>query len=126
MGREVVYRGISFSDFLSAGIILKAATVDGKLIVASGTQNGKPLDLKKLPDMLFVLGIVKDHNVEVQPKSQHRRLDGKIVEDYRIVGKERNDKAWINSGFASDEAIMSSSKMHDMSSQAWKLQNGGG
>jgi len=125
MSRTIVERSVSFSDLLRAGIELVVSRVDGILQVTSGTDEGRPLNIRDLPSMLYTLGIVKDHNVVVQEKTQHRTMDGKLVEDYRFNGKERNDKKWLASGFASEEAKLSSSKMRDMVSYAGKLQNGG-
>lgn len=125
MGREVVYRPISFQDLALAGIQLTVQNIEGILKVTKITKYGKRLDLDKLPDMLYTLGIVRDHNLEIQDKCQHRTISGKIVEDYRFVGKERNDKEWLKSGYASEEAKISSSKMKDMNSHLRKLSRGG-
>lgn len=130
MSRDVVYRTISLSDFLTAGIELevKETPISDDVVdleVVGGTEDGRPFNIAKLPEMLYTLGIVKDHNRQVMAKALHRKMDGKIVDDYRIIGKERSDKAWIQSGYASEEAKLSSSRMRDMVSYTSKLANGG-
>lgn len=126
MGREVVYKTISMADFSSVGICLDVSLVNDSLKVVGGTRGGEKLDMKQLPDILYALGIQNDEHLEVMEKCFHRTLQGKVVEDYRIVGRERNDKEWILSGYASDEVKLSTSKMRDMVSYASMLKNGGG
>lgn len=59
----------------------------------------------KLLNLLYDLGINTDEYIELQPVVQHRNRMGDIVTCGRYVGTERIDSLWINSGFASREAI---------------------
>lgn len=123
--REVIYKYVSFADLASVGITIDVT--EGDEPKAEGIRkHGRSADLKTtLPKVLYILGIVDDHNLQIMPKQNHRDVHGKVVEDYRFIGKERTDKKWLNSGFASDEAKMSQSKMKDMVSYASRLSNGG-
>lgn len=121
MSKEVVYKAISFTDLESYGLILE---VVGNGISAA-TYKGKSVGLGQVYKALEDLGIRNNHHVSVQEKTEHRDSSGKTTFNYRIIGEERNDKAWLNSGYASDEAKMSSSKMRDMVGYANKLSNGG-
>ena len=125
MSRDLVYRGVSLSDFLKAGIKLEVTGEDDHLKISGGTEDGKPYNMKDLPQHLYSLGIVNDHNVKVMAKAMHRTMDGRMVDNYRIIGKERTDKQWLASNFASEEAKMASSRMRDMVSQTNRLANGG-
>lgn len=56
-------------------------------------------------DVLYSLGINTSKAVIRQDGLQHRNRFGEIVVCSRWVGEERIDAEWINSGYASREAI---------------------
>ena len=68
-----------------------------------------PVVLKHLRDN----GMDTDELVEVV-FIQHRNLQNKIVSCYRFEGAERLDAEWINSGSASMNAVIASSKDDSM------------
>ena len=125
MGRELVDRAVSLSDFSSAGVMIEVGEVAGRLEVLRVKDDGSPVTAKEFRDMLFTLGVSKKHPIEVQDKALHHMLNDRLVDDYRILGKERVDKDWLTSGYASEEAKLSSSRMKDMVSYSSKLQNRG-
>ncbi len=55
--------------------------------------------------MLFELGIDPKFPIELQLNYQHRNRFDEVVICSRWVGHERQDKEWINSGYASKEAV---------------------
>lgn len=59
----------------------------------------------KLLNTLYDLGINIDEGVEVQQSVQHRNRLNQVVTCGRYIGSERIDTSWIESGFASKEAI---------------------
>jgi hypothetical protein len=60
---------------------------------------------KKLLGILYDLGIDTNEYIELQAPVQHRNRMNEIVICGRFVGSEREDLAWIKSGYASREAI---------------------
>lgn len=60
---------------------------------------------KKLLNILYDLGIDTNDYIELQAPVQHRNRMNKIVTCGRYFGTERTDPEWLNSGFASKEAI---------------------
>jgi hypothetical protein len=55
--------------------------------------------------ILYSLGMETGLPYEIQENIQHRNRFGKVVQCSRWVGNERTDKEWINSGYASREAV---------------------
>ncbi len=125
MGGSVL-RAISFTDLKSVGIELDVEEGEEFIRILGATKDGKPLDLNKgLKNILYQLGVIYDGNSTVEPKSTHRRINGKVTENYRITGKERTDRKWLTSGYASEEAKMASSRMKDMVAHTQRLSRGG-
>lgn len=62
-------------------------------------------DPEKFNLMLFELGIDPKFPIEHQLNFQHRNRFDEVVICSRWVGHERQDKEWINSGYASKEAV---------------------
>lgn len=121
---EVVYKSISFADLKAVGLELEVS--EGEHISLTGAKyKGRRIDIKQIYKGLFSLGIKNNQYVEVLQHCLHATADGTRVEDYRIAGQERNDKSWLNSGYASSEAQMSSSRMKDMVGYASRLSGGG-
>ena len=60
---------------------------------------------QKLNDILFELGMDVSKNVEQQNGLKHRNRLNEVVRCTRWVGSERQDEEWINSGYASQEAL---------------------
>lgn len=58
----------------------------------------------KFLDILYEFGMDINQPYEIQENVMHRNRMHKIVQCDRYVGYERVDDAWINSGFASQEA----------------------
>jgi len=121
MSNEIVYKTISFTDLEAYGLVL--GVVDNKITGAA--YKGKSVGLGQVYKALSDLGIKNDQHVQVQDKTEHRRANGQQTNNYRVIGRERNDKAWLESGYASDEAKLSSSKMKDMVGFVSKLSSGG-
>lgn len=59
---------------------------------------------REFHELLWQFGLNAALGVEVQENVPHRCLQGVVVECHRYVGKERIDKEWLESGFASYEA----------------------
>jgi hypothetical protein len=55
-------------------------------------------------DILFQLGLDPKEPFDYQDHLQHRNFFNEIVVCDRVVGSERLDKEWLESGFASPEA----------------------
>ena len=62
-------------------------------------------DPEKFNLLLFELGIDPKFPIELQLNYQHRNRFDEVVICSRWVGHERQDKEWINSGYASKEAV---------------------
>ena len=63
-------------------------------------------DKKKLDDLLHNFGMDMQYKYDLQEVTQHRsKLLNKVVTCRRYFGYERQDLEWINSGFASREAL---------------------
>lgn len=58
--------------------------------------------------MLYSLGLDTNIPFEIQGNIRHRNRFGEVVTCDRYVGNERIDRAWINSGYASYEALAKS------------------
>ena len=56
-------------------------------------------------DILHGLGMNVNQPIELQENINHRNRFEEIVTCHRWVGNERTDKEWVNSGYASQEAI---------------------
>jgi len=59
----------------------------------------------KFLDLLEGLGMNTKQPIERQFTLQHKNRLGEVVICDRFVGLERTDKAWVESGYASREAI---------------------
>lgn len=59
----------------------------------------------KLKGILYEAGLDTNTHYEKQEDILHRNIMNKVVKCHRWVGNSRTDKAWINSGYASAEAI---------------------
>lgn len=84
---------------LKAVSLSEIATVDSKYTEAYAEAN--PDEILKL---LFDLGIDTKQKYEHQLKT-HRNMFNNVITCSRWVGEERTDYEWINSGYASTEAI---------------------
>lgn len=91
-------------------------------------KDGIEIPRKEMLELLFILGMNTSKGgrwwVDI-PKAHRPMLSNKPVVDYRFVGEERLDKDWIQSGRASHEALMYSSRMRDMIRVANRMENGG-
>lgn len=56
--------------------------------------------------MLFLLGADPNQKWDESFCKHRTRVTGEIVEARRFAFKERTDREWLNSGLASNEAIM--------------------
>lgn len=61
----------------------------------------------KTKELLWQLGVDTNHEINVMV-IQHRNLSNQVVTCEYYMGKERLDKAWIQSGHASIEALYAS------------------
>jgi len=66
-------------------------------------------DEKTLAKLLFTNGLDITRKYETV-FCKHRNLQSDVVDDYRIEGKERTDRAWRHSGAASLSAFLDSTK----------------
>jgi len=67
--------------------------------------NNEHANYTKLLNILYDLGMETDEYIEVQSHTQHRNRLNQVVSCARYSGKERLDKTWINSGYASRAAV---------------------
>jgi hypothetical protein len=58
-----------------------------------------------LHNILYNLGMDVSKGIEQQNGLMHRNRLNKVVKCPRWVGEERQDEEWINSGYASQEAL---------------------
>lgn len=59
---------------------------------------------KILLKLFYQLGIDTDYPIKLQGVTRHRNQLNKVVTCRRYLGEERQDKEWLNSGYASKEA----------------------
>jgi hypothetical protein len=135
-------QSVSFHDLASMGITVytqefEKEKPDGrvatavKVVKVTKEENNTEVEVSKdyIQQLLYILGIeTYDQSLRwwVSPKRKHRCLSTQSpVYDYRYQGYERTDKQWLISGRASQDAIMYSSRMSDMSSVTNQLENGG-
>ncbi len=132
--KNVVYRSISFSDLHKAGYQIEVEQKESVILngeeqerfqVTKVTKSGKPITNRQLMDALRFLGLKLNQYLHIVSIQEHVALDGKRTTCHRFLGEERSDTEWVKSGYASDEAFMSSSKYEDMGAYAHKLANGG-
>ncbi len=121
----IVYRSISMSDLERAGYQVLIKVVDEKLYVERVFKDSKRLEIKEFHHGLFFLGLKINNLLILEPQCHHVKLNGQPTYNYRFTGQERNDEEWIKGGFASEEAILSSSRMGDMVDDAMRMQKGG-
>lgn len=119
MAKQVVYRRISFVDLEDCGYTIGLMNDDGKIVV-------DPLkSTSGVYDAIKYLGVKTNSALEIQGRCEHVRINGKRVFGYSFIGEERNDKEWLESGFASEEVRLNTSKMGDMLETVNKLKRGG-
>lgn len=125
----IVYRSISVTDLEQAGfqILLssKSSTTESSLKVERVFKDGEVVSLDTFYQGLYFLGLQLNKLLILEPQCHHVRLDGTETDNYRFTGQERSDKEWLHSGYASEEAILSSSKMKDMVKGGMQMQKGG-
>ena len=114
MKGTIIYRAISLTDLEKAGYRFSIEDNPVSLKIYKVKKDGKPMAIDEFYEGLFILGIQLNKHISLQDRCQHLRLDGTRTNNYRIGGQERNDKDWLNSGYASEEAILSTSRMSDM------------
>ena len=123
--KRKVYKAVSFADLEKVGLTFELSqNSGGDLKVTKIHKDGVQAPISRLKSVLRVFVISPDHKVGVTPKQAHRCSQGLLVNTHRFLGTERQDKDWLKSGFASDEAKLASSKMKDMVSQTQKLYGG--
>lgn len=128
MGRQVVYRSLSFYDLERAGfkISVTKSTDDSEIYqIRSVSKGGTNINLRDFYKALYTLGIKNNHHLHVEPETEHVTLEGKRYSGHRVSGEERSDGEWIKSGFASEEAYLSNSKYSDMVQHGMRMQRGG-
>lgn len=87
-----------------------------RIKVKESRCKGRVVNKEVCKKMLYNLGLdTYNHPWWIEPKTKHRNGDSpEEIYDYRYAGYERLDKEWIESGRASLEAHLASSKMQDM------------
>lgn len=95
--------------------------------VVSVTKGGKDFPREYMQKFLWIMGVDTENcKWWVVPKKDHRRvLSNTPTHNYRYMGYERLDRDWIESGRASEEAIMLSSRMKDMTEVTGRMKRGG-
>lgn len=117
---------ISLSDLEKAGYEVEVSTSydkDGAEVysIHALKLNRVPCKLAELDKALHYLGMDNKVAYNVTEGVEHLDRSGKRVKNRRIVGTERHDKKWLQSGFASEEAKLASSGMRDMVSAVRQL-----
>lgn len=87
-------KAVSFSDLMLDSAFKEAITTDNE---------------KVFKELLFLIGFDTAAPIEVV-SCMHRNAQNKAVEGPRVEGWERLDDDWIKSGYASQEAIIASTK----------------
>ncbi len=121
----IVYRSISVTDLEKAGFQILVKDVDGKLEVRRVFKDGKKYSLEEFFNGLHYLGLELDNLLTLEEPCHHVMLSGKPTNNYRFIGQERSDISWIRGGYASEEAILNSSRMKDMVRGGMQMQRGG-
>lgn len=127
---NIVYRAISFTDLNMCGYEIEVEIVhegieETDYRVVAVKKDGNKQSLDDFYKAVYFLGIKDNEYLHVEQVSEHRTMNGRLTNAHRICGQERNDKQWIKSGYASEEAILSSSKMKDMVHVGMHMQRGG-
>ena len=121
----IVYRSISVTDLEVAGYQILVDISGDSLKVERIFNDGALVPLDTFYHGLYFLGLQINKHLVLEPQCHHVRLDGSPTDNYRFTGQERNDKEWLRGGYASEEAILSSSKMGDMVKGGMQMQKGG-
>lgn len=121
----IVYRSISVTDLELAGFQILVKTEDEKLKVRRVFKDGEKVSLDVFYKGLYFLGLKLNKLLILEPQCYHVRLNGRPTDNYRFTGQERNDREWIDGGYASEEAILSSSRMGGMVGGGMQMQRGG-
>lgn len=121
----IIYRSISVTDLESAGYQILLDMSGERLKVQRVFKDGMLVPLDTFYEGLYFLGLQVNKHLVLDAQCHHIRLDGTPTDNYRFTGQERNDSGWLRGGYASEEAILSSSKMKDMVSSGMKMQKGG-
>lgn len=94
--------------------------------VLNVTRHGKNFPKSHMYELLRVMGLDTETRVWVESKRKHRCLSQREpVYDFRYAAKERTDAEYLQSGRASMEAIMWSSKLGGMEDEMENMRNGG-
>lgn len=130
---------ISFVDLRALGFTISVTEFEkqkpsGDVVTAVRIdrvmRNDRIFPKPMMQEFLHVLGIdslSEGSRYWCCPKKKHRCLSQQEpVVDYRIMGFERTDRAFLESGRASTEAHLWASNMKDMSEVAENLKQGGG
>ena len=119
---NLIYRAISFTDLESVGFKINIMEIEGSIKATGIMRKGeRSYTLEKV---LWRLGVLSNSYLTVE-RCEHVRLDGSRTTNYRFLGQERHDKEWLESGHASHEAQMGSSRMKDMVSYSGRLGSSG-
>lgn len=125
MNTRIVYRTISLTDLEAAGFEIAIKKTPRGFEQGEVLRLGEVLPPTEFKDALYFLGLQLNPHLKIQDSCQHVTIDGQRTFNFRFIGEERNDKEWLTSGFASEEAILSSSNMKDMVSHGMSMQKGG-
>ncbi len=114
VAKHVIYRTISFDDLKSAGYQITLKSESDTLKIETVRKDNNKTSISDLFKALKFLGLRINEHLTFYEQCEHRTLSGKLVTNYRVVGEERGDRKWIESGYASDDAKSNTSGMKDM------------
>lgn len=129
MKYATVYKWVSMYDLERIGYDFKINPPDPEVgrkdyEIEYITFQGLGMTVDTFHKQLWCIGI-DTKNVFLIKSSFHRSVqDGERYYGIRFGGLEREDDAWLRSGFASDEIKMKMSRMSDMDDVTYALAHG--
>ena len=128
--RNKVVRCLSFHDIIYAGYDIIEQEIQKvnkkKKVIYKIAKDGEELSPEEFQELLFQMGLdpFAGEKEKVLGPDKHRTLMGDVAYQRRFMLPERLDKDWLDSGYASDEALATTSGMRDMATAISSLQRG--
>lgn len=121
INKELIPLFVSIAAFRTIGYVIEISEINNEnKITKILDKKGQQVSESQFAKTLWAAGMdTKNHKFKIENPVPHR-IGGrpKVHVDYRVAGVERTDQKWIESGYASLEAYMTSSKMQDMVSHS--------
>lgn len=117
LNKAIIPKFVSLYDLALNKIFVDVKTTSNSIFYISEVvdmDTGRAIELSEFNKILHKLGVDVNKKYQITEVVQHRACDNSVVKGHRIEGKERTDRKWIQSGYASQEVYYGSSKFPDM------------